>query len=87
MSNVAFEALYRTEMQAKACKGRLRWTLQGPSTGNGFHTARHIHWQRLPPCGVPGAAPPRRQLGWGRRILVAEEIGRERYAWSTGSMW
>ena len=28
-----------------------------------------LAWATVSPCGVPGAAPPRRQLGRGRRII------------------
>ena len=29
-----------------------------------------LAWATVSPCGVPGAAPPRRQLGRGRRIFI-----------------
>ena len=50
--------------------------MAGKTQAQGFRLdiARDIYWQRLPPCGVPGAAPPRHQLGRGRRIYIDDHL-------------
>ena len=60
---------YRKEVQAEVLtQARLRCRTRQRSHGETLWIC--LASATVSPCGVPGAAPPRRQLGQGRRICI-----------------